>query len=729
MMGQILSKSECLGDLKMIKLEYMIIFIFFTLIGLTVTAQENAESQVLDVDFDSATLGRTYQYKVYLPAGYDSGEQNYPVVYLLHGRGDTMSAWLNVRSTLDELISNGDIPPMIAILPDMPSSDRGNYYVDSVYTGMLYRAEAVETAFFNDLIPHVDSTYRTLANRESRVIGGYSMGGYGAIRYSLAYPDMFMGVIVLSPAVYTPLPPSDSSTREFGSFGDDTSLFNEDIYTNLNYPALLTTLSGEYRLNMFIAVGDDEWKHPNAEDMEHDLDFEAHRFFNRVARVPSINSEFRVYDGGHDWDVWQPGFVEGMTYLSNFINTGDGSDDEASALDGWSIGTAGEDFAGGIDVDNTGNIYQALAVAGSLMEQEHIGNQDIAIVKYNPDRSVQWVRQLGTIGNDRPYGVAVTSQQEVVVIGYTQGDLDGQHSDNESDDIFVIKLNAEGDIIWQTQFGTSEADRAYALTLTADDSIIIAGYTKGDLAGSNAGDKDIITAMLSADGEVLWITQTGGDGEDKGQAITVADDGTIYTAGMTTSILSENTGGGIDAVIIELTNTGDPVQIHQFGTSEWDEITGAIVDTNNNLVVTGFSASNLAGDIVGDKDIFMMVFDVDFEMLAMEQIGTNLNDKGAALTLTDIGDILITGYTDGEIINNTGNFDLVVLQYNSAYDRIGTWQFGTAERDGTDEWAEKNLFITTYGNSVFLSGLTLGNVAESTISGGSDVFIIEISLD
>ncbi|GAB5491938.1 MAG: hypothetical protein Phog2KO_21530 [Phototrophicaceae bacterium] len=714
----------------MIKLDLMIVLILFVFLSVNIMAQEEGGSQILDGDFASETLARTYQYKMYLPAGYDSSEQSYPVVYLLHGRGDTMSAWLNIRSTLDELIANDSIPPMIAILPDMPSNERGNYYVDSAYTGMLYRAEAVETAFFNDLIPHVDSTYRTLANRESRVVGGYSMGGYGAIRYSLAHPDMFMGAIVLSPAVYTPLPPSDSSTREFAAFGDESNLFSEDVYTALNYPALLDTLSSDYRLNMFIAVGDDEWKHPNPDDMEHDLDFESHRLFNRVSRAPSIDAEFRVYDGGHDWDVWQPGFVEGISYLSNYLSTDDGSSDEsASALDGWSIGTSGEDFAGGIDVDNTGNIYQALAVAGSLMGQEHIGNQDIAIVKYNSDRSLEWVRQLGTVGNDRPYGVAVTSQQEVVVIGYTQGNFDGQHPDNDSDDIFVLKLDANGEIIWQTQFGTSEADRAYALTLTTDNEILITGYSKGDLAGTNAGDKDIITAMLSADGEVLWMTQTGGDGEDKGQAITVTEDGTIYTAGMTTSILSGNSGGGIDAVIIELTESGELVQTYQFGSSEWDEITGAIIDINNNLVVTGFTASDLAGEIVGDKDMFMMVFDADFGIVAMEQIGTNLNDKGATLTLTDAGDILIAGYTDGEIINNTGNFDLVLLQYDITYTRIETLQIGTDERDGTDEWAEKNLFISTYENIVFLSGLTLGQIADSTISGGSDVFIIEINLE
>jgi hypothetical protein len=307
--------------------------------------------------------------------------------------------------------------------------------------------------------------------------------------------------------------------------------------------------------------------------------------------------------------------------------------------------------------------------------------------------------------------------------------LDGFHADNESDDMFVIKLSADGEIIWQTQFGTPEADRAYALALTSDDSILISGYSKGNLAGSNAGDKDIITAMLSAGGEVLWITQTGGDGEDKGQAVTVAKDGTIYSAGMTTSILSDNAAGGIDAIIIKMTPDGGVEQIHQFGTLEWDEITGAIVDTNNTLVVTGFTAANLASELAGDKDLFMMAMNSNFEILAQEQIGTNLNDKGAAITLSDSGEILITGYTDGEILNNTGDFDLVFLQYDADYNLISTWQLGTPERDGTDEWAEKNLFIASYENSVFLSGLTLGNVGVSTISGGSDTFVIRISLD
>jgi len=283
---------------------------------------QESGSTMLRTDFFSTTLNRTYHYTAYLPAGYDNSEARYPVIYLLHGRGDAMDAWLNVFTALDELIADGSIPPLIAILPDMPSSDRAGYYVDSHYTGMLYRAEPVETAFMNDLIPYVDATYRTLTNREGRLVGGYSMGGYGALRYAMAYPDRFVGALVLSPAVYIPLPPSDSSTREFGAFGVGDNLFDEDIYQRLNYPALVESLEKTgLPLSMFIAVGDDEWKNPNPEDRLHDLDVEAHIVFNQVARIPNVSAEFRVYNGGHDWEVWRIGFIEGMKYLSRFIDS------------------------------------------------------------------------------------------------------------------------------------------------------------------------------------------------------------------------------------------------------------------------------------------------------------------------------------------------------------------------------------------------------------------------
>ena len=263
----------------------------------------------------SAASGRT-AYLVYLPAGYDAAASaRFPVVYLLHGRGDAMSAWGAMKPDLDRLIAAGKIPALIALMPDAPSSRRAGYYIDSQFTGAagLPAGEPVETIFTTELVAHVDAHFRTQPERRARIVAGYSMGGYGALRYALGHPATFGAAIVLSPAVYFPLPPRASSTREFGAFGRGSKIFDEGIYREKNYPALQPAFeAARLPLAMFIAVGDREMALADPAEASHDLDYEAHTLYNKIRRVPGITAQLRVLDGGHNWDVWRPAFVEGV---------------------------------------------------------------------------------------------------------------------------------------------------------------------------------------------------------------------------------------------------------------------------------------------------------------------------------------------------------------------------------------------------------------------------------
>ncbi len=277
--------------------------------------------EVRAVSFHSPALGRNLDYLVALPADYETEkDRRYPVLYLLHGRGDNMQAWVKIAPELRRLAVEGRIPPVIAIMPDASSSRRAGYYIDSVFTGShspaLPAGEKTESAFTGDLVAHVDATYRTRTDRTGRIVAGYSMGGYGALRFALAHPELFAAAIVLSPAVYVPLPPRDSSTREFGAFGRDAQVFDDGVYTALNYPALLAGVEAKgLPLAMFIGVGDDEAAHPDPSEAVHDLDYEAHRLYNRMRRVPGVRAELRVIDGGHNWKVWQPLLLEGLVWL------------------------------------------------------------------------------------------------------------------------------------------------------------------------------------------------------------------------------------------------------------------------------------------------------------------------------------------------------------------------------------------------------------------------------
>lgn len=134
--------------------------------------------------FTSKLVGGEVSYLVYLPPDYAStSERRYPVVYWLHGLGGTQRSAARFVSHLDIAIRTGRGPSMIVILVN---GMRDAFYCDSP-DGRW----PIESVIIKELIPHVDSTYRTIADRASRAVEGYSMGGFGAAHLAFKYPEIF----------------------------------------------------------------------------------------------------------------------------------------------------------------------------------------------------------------------------------------------------------------------------------------------------------------------------------------------------------------------------------------------------------------------------------------------------------------------------------------------------------------------------------------------------------
>lgn len=262
-------------------------------------------------------------YNLYLPAGYEAGgAARYPVLYLLHGSGGDAESWDDFWPILDRMIAEGMIPPVIGVAPITGNS----YWVDSATFG------AAESAVIKDLIPHIDQALPTIAGRDGRALVGFSMGGFGALRYGLAYPDMFAAATLLSPAVQQGQPPATAGAVERGSFGVP---YDAARWDELNYPALLAPYAAqEHRVRIFIVSGDDDWNHlsektalpPDA--TKYNMEVQAVALYTALHRenilkadyeqwedVPASPAELRILNGGHGMDVWEPGFVEGVTYM------------------------------------------------------------------------------------------------------------------------------------------------------------------------------------------------------------------------------------------------------------------------------------------------------------------------------------------------------------------------------------------------------------------------------
>ena len=134
--------------------------------------------------FESKAAGQAVSFYVYLPPNYQSsGSKRYPVIYNLHGNGKTSFQGFEDMQLLDEGIRDGRWPPIIVV---RPNGGRTTFYKDS-YDGKI----PLETVVIKELIPHIDSTFRTIAKRQGRCIEGYSMGGRGSTRLAMTYPELF----------------------------------------------------------------------------------------------------------------------------------------------------------------------------------------------------------------------------------------------------------------------------------------------------------------------------------------------------------------------------------------------------------------------------------------------------------------------------------------------------------------------------------------------------------
>lgn len=259
-------------------------------------------------EFDSQVLGKQYPYTLYLPDGYEQDALEYPVLYLLHGSFGNENDWAikgGLQQTMDQLISSGQIPPSLVVMPGAQS-----WWVDGYN-------EAAETAFFDDLIPHVESRYSVIAEREGRVVGGLSAGGYGTVNFVLEHPDMFAAGAALSPASYVPVPPDHSSGNRHPAYLGADGEFDPEKWSELNYTAYIDDYKAqELVVPLYINSGDHD---------TFDIAYHAAVLYQSLREHQPKAVEYRVVDGDHEWQVWSDTLPEALNYVFSYVSRPRGS--------------------------------------------------------------------------------------------------------------------------------------------------------------------------------------------------------------------------------------------------------------------------------------------------------------------------------------------------------------------------------------------------------------------
>ena len=249
---------------------------------------------LMDRRAESPALGHPIVYSLYRPAAAPPPGQRWPVLYLLHGLGDSERAWPDlghVQATLDRLIADGRIKPLLVVMPMAARS----WYVDDPDPGGFGPAARALTG---DLVAAIDAAYPTAACREGRAVGGLSMGGYGALLYAMDNPRLYAAAFSFSGSLFRPMPEDETAraqrvTRMFNTvFGNpfDWQRFNRwNLF--LKGPAYI---ADRERTPFYLAIGSEDF--PALK--------EGNILFRDTLAAAGVTVPFRIDPGGHTWTLW-----------------------------------------------------------------------------------------------------------------------------------------------------------------------------------------------------------------------------------------------------------------------------------------------------------------------------------------------------------------------------------------------------------------------------------------
>jgi len=306
------TKLNVLGKIKMNKI---LLGIFVTSFLLLVNGSEKVVAKSrgevkLSLQFNSEILDTVVHYSIYLPPSYDKSDKEFPVLYLLHGFTDDETIWYKngwVDQAEDQGLNSGKVKEMIIVMPDAGLK----WYLNQPSGDFNY-----EDMFIKELIPFIEKTYKVKAEKKYRSIAGLSMGGFGALGYSMRHPEIFATCVAYSAGLFHDDEIISYSQNEYDTYF--SPIYGKGLvgkeriseHWNKNNPLVLATKISKKDLesvNWYVTCGDDD-----------DLLY-GNSLLHKIFWDRGIKHQYRVYDGGHNWNYWRAYIGEGLIFISKFL--------------------------------------------------------------------------------------------------------------------------------------------------------------------------------------------------------------------------------------------------------------------------------------------------------------------------------------------------------------------------------------------------------------------------
>ncbi|MDX2173190.1 MAG: T9SS type A sorting domain-containing protein [Bacteroidota bacterium] len=355
------------------------------------------------------------------------------------------------------------------------------------------------------------------------------------------------------------------------------------------------------------------------------------------------------------------------------------------------FGSTSADYAGGVAIDNSGNVIVTGSFAGTvdfdpsaaIFNITSAGSTDICVLKLDANGNFIWARAMGGTSTDYGLSVTVTSVGDVYTTGQFNGTADFDPSilnfnltAVSATDIFVSKLDAFGGFIWAKGFGGTGTDYSAAIA-TNSTGVFVTGYFQGtvdfDPSSSTSnltsnGSNDAFICTLNNSGNFVWAINIGGTGADVGQGIDLDASGNVLVTGSfngtadfnpTASTFTLLSMGSVDAYVAKYSQSGTLIWAKSFGASFADNGYGISTDSQNNIYTTGIfrgtvdfdpgAATFTVSSNTSSDDVYIQCLDASGNFKWVKAFG-NLNDEQAAGISTNNNiDICVVGNFNGTV--------------------------------------------------------------------------------
>ncbi len=259
------------------------------------------------------------------------------------------------------------------------------------------------------------------------------------------------------------------------------------------------------------------------------------------------------------------------------------------------------------------------------------GDYDMYIVKIDANGNLQWTRTIGGPNDDRGYSIIQSNDSGYIVVGYTSSFGQGRN------DVYIVKLDVGGNIQWTKTVGGPNHDHGESIIQTDDDGYAIVGSTNS----FGQGERDVYVVKLNATGNIQWTRTIGGTKFDFGRSIVQTSNKGFIISGITVSY--SNSGGlDRDVYIVKLDSLGNLQWTRTIGGPNFDYGNSIIQTTDTGYLAVGLTQSPFGS---GGPDVYVVKLDLNGNVQWTKAIGGNSGEIGMSVRPTNDGEYIVAGYT------------------------------------------------------------------------------------